>query len=583
VGDESITRLVHRLRTVGKTTRFEWGAVWRAPSARRVCCALWRECVGLAVVGANGVLIDQGTQAVRVGTADVSIITAGQERLRVANDGNIGIGTTDPKDRLHVTASVNQITGIMLGQSITDFNKNGGTSLSAAYSTLGVNAEDDATGKLVNGNTIYINGGAMTHYVWSPNAKGGNIELRAGVLRSIANSGLSSTGYEIGGDVYIDSGPVVGRTDGGSGPFRSPGSIYLRTGNKYQVSGRSAAETQEVDWTTRLVVDGSTGNVGIGITNPAEKLDVNGGLIVRGRGYVNNNSETYALNVSCPDSFNGDGSSVIYSNSINLKAGDLIWGGDARSHGCQIRIGGGRSTMAAIDHSEIRMYTGGSERVTILGNGNVGIGITDPSAKLDVSGNVRIMPSGTNNVSFNIEASGDYAWNYFRLISGDYSSDSQGFCNTISFFSKLRFTGDLIYKPTAGGFLGWSDMRIKENIIDADLDRCCQIIESLPLKRYTLKKDIFTSNQVSDRSRLGWLAQDIKPIFPKAVHVNRLEYTTSDNQKQVIDDALAVDLEQINAITYGAVRKLITDNKRMQVYINDLHSRLQRLESLLSR
>ena len=57
------------------------------------------------MVGAQGVLLDQGQQAVRVGTADITLLTAGSERVRITSSGNVGIGTDNPVAALDVTGS----------------------------------------------------------------------------------------------------------------------------------------------------------------------------------------------------------------------------------------------------------------------------------------------------------------------------------------------------------------------------------------------------------------------------------------------------------------------------------------------
>ena len=59
---------------------------------------------------------------------------------------------------------------------------------------------------------------------------------------------------------------------------------------------------------------------------------------------------------------------------------------------------------------------------------------------------------------------------------------------------------------------------LKENIELADLDRCYEIVKSVPLKRYTWKDNVYTLEQVTDRSKLGWIAQDVQAAFPKAVN-----------------------------------------------------------------
>ena len=124
-----------------------------------------------------------------------------------------------------------------------------------------------------------------------------------------------------------------------------------------------------------------------------------------------------------------------------------------------------------------------------------------------------------------------------------------------------NFTNSLYWNQT-------SDMRIKENIARASYDMCYDNIDKLELNRFNYIKEFNTGNK--DTNQLGFIAQEIKDIFPKSVYTN--SYSGGDLS---IPDMLSIDIGQINYTLYGAVKKLMEINK-------DKEMRLKRLEGLLN-
>jgi hypothetical protein len=104
-----------------------------------------------------------------------------------------------------------------------------------------------------------------------------------------------------------------------------------------------------------------------------------------------------------------------------------------------------------------------------------------------------------------------------------------------------------------------SDERIKENIETANIQQCYDIVKNLELKRFQFKREAFNDEEVYDRRRLGWIAQEVNEVFPKST--GRFEFTMTDGT--VIPDLMTLDTSQLYATTYGAVKKLIekTENE----------------------
>ena len=152
---------------------------------------------------------------------------------------------------------------------------------------------------------------------------------------------------------------------------------------------------------------------------------------------------------------------------------------------------------------------------------------------------------------------------------------------------QLQLTNDSAAKPTTPTWTVSSDERIKQNIVLADTQRCMEIIKAVPLKRYTWRPEVYTEEQVKDRSKLGWIAQDVERVFPKAVGQQRLVYdqqwsTTETGDKtlvseKVLEDCRDLNVDQMYAVMYGAISQLIEEKEVLQTQVNTLQGEVAAL------
>jgi hypothetical protein len=108
---------------------------------------------------------------------------------------------------------------------------------------------------------------------------------------------------------------------------------------------------------------------------------------------------------------------------------------------------------------------------------------------------------------------------------------------------KLHVGADDAAKPSTNTWTISSDARLKENVVPADTARCYEIVKSIPLKRYTWRGEVYSSEQVSDRSKLGWIAQDVQPMFPKAVTAHPLALQPVEDGTEEIQEQIMADEE----------------------------------------
>jgi hypothetical protein len=114
---------------------------------------------------------------------------------------------------------------------------------------------------------------------------------------------------------------------------------------------------------------------------------------------------------------------------------------------------------------------------------------------------------------------------------------------------QLQLSSDSAAKPSTNTWTISSDERLKTNITQANLQMCYDIVKNIPLKRYTWLDEVYTPEQVPDRSKLGWIAQDVEAYLPKSVE-----------QKEMhgYSDCRTLNSDQIIASMYGAIQKVIT-------------------------
>ena len=266
----------------------------------------------------------------RIWVGDGNTTTSGVVYLNETTN-QLGINTTTTDG----TVSIESPVGAGFGLFAKTAGINNWSGLyqdgSSNWTSVLRNGSGTQTVQLNSSGDSYLNGGNVGIGTTSPNEKltvAGQIQVTDSGAQARLN--LNNTGT---GDSQIN--------------FQLLGSSKFTLGvdnsdsDKFKISGSSVLGSND-----RLVID-SSGNVGIGTTSPQAKTRVFNSLNQDGL-VVENSSASFLY-------------SAIFANNTSTTNGNLL-----------------------------RLRSSGSDKMLVLGNGNVGIGTTTPQYKLDVNGDTRV-------------------------------------------------------------------------------------------------------------------------------------------------------------------------------------------------
>lgn len=230
-----------------------------------------------------------------------------------------------------------------------------------------------------------------------------NVFAASGVISVNQSSQIpSSVNLYVNGNARFNGAIQVGDVNGVSYSLPSADGT---AGQLLQTDGAGAVTFVDFSgspWTTSgSDIYYNTGNVGIGTTTPAAKLDVEGNV----RFLLGSQSPTYALNITGVGSNThsiGGGNSltlgyaiVNHTGSQNLASGSankyISIGGSVSGSGSRLYVKGSTSDDTA---KAFNVFDSSSSELFVVRNdGNVGIGTATPAEALDVVGQLQLKDS----------------------------------------------------------------------------------------------------------------------------------------------------------------------------------------------
>ena len=315
---------------------------------------------------------------------DLGFMTGNSQRVTIDNSGNVGIGTTAPSDgKLQVYSnSSSDWVGYFYNQ-----NTNG----------IGLHVETNAHGTEQLLRLSSLNGAGGSNTVKMVVRADGNV----GIGTNSPTGKLHVEGqirlFKNGDDVLANSGIYIANA-ANNRAYNFQQNADGSSLNLWAYGGSS--------WANRLTVQ-AAGNVGIGKTNPGQKLDVSGSI--------------------------ASNSIYLYDSTSNDR---LVLDLDASDN---LQIATGTSTGSR----GITFFTENSEKMRILSGGNVGIGTTGPGSKLEVAAaNSQIRLTDTDDSKFVL-----YSYSGGKLIVRNNSVNTT--VNQYTLTEDGRF-GIGTISPTAG-------------------------------------------------------------------------------------------------------------------------------------
>jgi hypothetical protein len=426
-------------------------------------------------------------------------------RMTIANGGNIGIGTSSPLERITFGSS----DSIIARSSDTTFNSGycsrilfnqGGT----GYGYLGFYTYQGGTG-----------GGERMRITESGNV-GIGITVPGGKLHVVGSSYISAS-----------ANTTNIKFEGGGGNGLAFGTIDATS--TYASWIQSGYVLNFVLATYNLLLQPLGGNVGVGTTSPAYKLDV-GGTARVGDTFLITTATTADARLEVGSGRSGNGNSYL----------DLI--GDATYTDYGLRLirydtganagsrlehkGTGQFQLFAAEAASVTISTTSTERMRITSAGDLLVGRT--SGGLDNTSGVTISQS-----SIGMQTEGNAA----QIIMNRTTSDG----TIVEIRRNNIAVGTISVTTTATAYNTSSDYRLKESIkpLNSGLSR----VNALKPSVYNWKSDGSNGE--------GFLAHELAEVVPLAV----------TGQKDAVNDdgsinPQSVDLSKVVPILVAAIQEL---------------------------
>ena len=557
-----------------------------------------------------------------VGTTDNTDLVLGTrsiERLRIRKgSGNIGIGTPNPANKLHVSTSTGGLT-TMVSENTFIGDSNGIGIVGSSVNNPGF-----GTGGQFSGGLFGLQGTAnATTFVGTSIGVNGISTGSGGATATRIGGSFESTG--VNGNNYGGRFSATGATTNYGADFLSSGIATANYGGNFTASG------------------GTTGNW-------AGVFRATGGLTATGADFIANNGTT----VTTGGYFRATGTTINYGTRADVYGigattnygGSFYTNGGTNNYAGYFEATGGTNNYAGYFEA-----IGGTNNYAIVvpsGGGAVGIGTSTPTIKLDiVSPNntlgLRLLSGNNSQLSylsvgkateyaqigactagtfFSDALSGDMAiknYNSGKILLGasfianaamaiipggnvgigtsapvDQLEIAGGFVRSTGYRCRtgtvgsypgnvynINWTGTTaqlwIDAFNVGTFQFTSDRRLKENILKMSDNALSRVMQLKPVyyNYKNIPNTIFTGSNIVTE---GFIADELQEVIPSAVNGDKNALTSKGTiQPQTINT------NPIVSVLTKAIQEQQTIIENLQIKNNQLELRLKAIEERLGK
>lgn len=503
--------------------------------------------------------------------------TSASTALTTVDNGNVGVGNTNPPARLTVTAAG---TGTGSPQMVITSND------TTERLRIGVDSTGSGTGYIqsfkegTGAQNLLLNpsGGRVGIGTTTPavtldvrgtasGSKGQLVLVDSANASSSVASVANISGW--GNNIATDTGSTGRLWYVGSASASSHDISVWNQSNSNLLLGTNNAE--------RIRITGA-GNVGIGQTNPGAKLDVNGNINATALGLTATNG-SFTTPFFAPS---GTTTLSLIVSGVGVNEPQMRF--NRASDGQFYDIGMNGSNGFVIDDND-------TPRLTINSAGNVGIGVSNPTARLHVNGAIQV--ANDNNITglnalvgFNdLHLSGDPGTtDLFISSNGQVAIGPNVIYNNVTFQVRGRTGDDLVamFRNPSGsdafyfwnngaaekiGGTAWtalSDRRVKENVVEIT-----GALEKL-LKLRSVSFEYKDPAKHGEGKYNGFIAQEVETVYPDWV---------SDG----MDGMKRLTINGFESLAVQAFRELRQEKNaqisKLEKANAELEARLKKLES----